>query len=288
MSTSIAFGVSRAGIPVRERVAEIDFLRGFAIFLMIFDHLAYDFTQWGSVMTMLGDMTLEANRSVLSSIQIWIDLGEYVLNSDWRTYLHCIFVGVFFLLSGISATFSKKHWERTGWLFAIGYGLSTILAAYSSYSGDVSYNIFCGLLNTMAIAHLVYAVKTQFLKDKWSDLYFFGIFLVLTIAFTSANPSYPGRTLGDWYSNYWKIISGQMAGGLDYIRPLPCTAILFLGSFIGKTLYKNKKSYIPQLKYAQPFVFFGQHSFAVYVIHQFVLVAILAICTLSLGFVIEI
>ena len=65
----------------------------------------------------------------------------------------------------------------------------------------------------------------------------------------------------------------------------PCmSAVLFFGADLGKLIYKKKKSYLPFLKYAEPFPFLGRRSLEVYIIHQPVLILVLTIMVLSMGY----
>ncbi len=276
-----ANALSRTPARKKERIAEIDFLRGLAIFLMVLDHLCYDLSYWGDALIYIGGGNLSETIDAIAPV---VKLARAIETSAWRAGLHIVFVGVFMLLSGISLTLSRDYRKRSLQITLLGYSLTLLMSGIAAYSGDATMNIAMGILNVMAIAHLLYCLKQFFFKGYKSDLYFFGVFLVLTIALVDPTPRVLG-TGSNFVRNYFYLITGQAIGGLDYIRPLPCISLLFLGALLGKTLYAKKKSYLPFLRHAQPIAFMGSHTLFIYVLHQFVLVFILAIASLALGFV---
>lgn len=276
-----SYALSRQ-IRKKERIAEIDFLRGLAVFLMILDHFRYDVSYLPTLIYEIG------GQNVYEVVRAWSAFSSFCRGMDgqaWYIGLHVFFVGVFFFVSGISATLSKSHWKRSLELTALAYTLTAVLFVVSRYTKNYSWNIYMGVLNAMAFGHLAYSIKTTFLKSWQSDLWFAGVFLVLTLAFTSPSPSYIGGDPLSVLPRYGEMILGRGAGGLDYIRPLPGACLLFLGSAVGKLIYKDRKSYIPALKYAQPLTFFGQKSLWVYVIHQPVIILALYIAVSCMGYV---
>lgn len=265
----------------RERIPELDFIRGFAIFMMILDHLRYDMANLPSTLRSIGGNWMEIYPKI-SDLSGWCDDLYY---TEWYTIAHYSFVILFFLVSGICVNFSRNHWQRSLFLAAVAYAITAFLFAFSRYLGMNTLNIYMGVLNVFALAHVVYSLKYTFLKGYISDFWFAGVFLVIAIAFYNPNPvnisSYDPLYVLD---HYFDLVFGQAKAGLDYFYPIPFIAVLFFGAGLGKLIYKKKKSYLPFLKYAEPFPFLGRRSLEVYIIHQPVLILVLTIMVLSMGY----
>lgn len=263
-----------------KRIPEIDFLRGLAIFLMVLDHLCVDLQMLPGLVKRFA-----SNFSIIGSHPLdgLYNLGHAIETSPWRDAGHIVFVGVFCLLSGICCTFSRNNWKRTGLLFLFAWIIKLAFFLFGYFGDDPSMYIYFGMLDSLFIAHLLYTIKEHFLKDKAYDLAIGLAFVFFTLMLTSPSPYYPDGPI-DALKNLWMMFIGQAAIGGDYIHPLPVIALLFIGAFLGKWLYRQRRSYAPFLKKAEPFPFFGRHSALIYLIHQPILAAILLCVCLGLGY----
>ena len=90
--------------PVRNRIWELDFLRGVCVLLMIFDHFMFD----------IGDIFGEEWAAVQGT-DFFIGLYERALvyaESPLRLVTRDIVVWIFALLCGISCSFSRSNLKR--------------------------------------------------------------------------------------------------------------------------------------------------------------------------------
>ena len=271
----------------RNRIPEIDFLRGLAILLMIFDHLCVDLAMLPGILK-----SVASNYSIIGiePVRAMAEFGNFcfyeglpVGGFPLRDAAHILFVGVFVLLSGICCTFSRNNWKRTGILFAFAMIIKLAFFGLGVAIEDPSMYIYFGMLDSLFIAHLLYCIKDHFSKDKWLDLGIGLYFVFLCCMLMDSNPvGYADPS--DVLPHLFRLFIGQAGAGGDYIRPLPVIALLFIGAFVGKTLYAKKKSYLPGLRYAEPFGFCGRHSALIYLLHQPLLALILLFVCLGLGY----
>ena len=158
----------------RNRIPEIDFLRGLAILLMIFDHLCVDLAMLPGILK-----SVASNYSIIGiePVRAMAEFGNFCFYEGLpiggfplRDAAHILFVGVFVLLSGICCTFSRNNWKRTGILFAFAMIIKLAFFGLGVAIEDPSMYIYFGMLDSLFIAHLLYCIKDHFSKDKWLDL----------------------------------------------------------------------------------------------------------------------
>jgi uncharacterized membrane protein len=284
----------------RERIFEIDFLRGFDVFLMVLVHFTYDigdgirdifrspaqYPNWVVTMQKLGSSIFFAITSPIGTP--WGN--DFVYTTLFP--LEVIGAGLFVFISGISCSFAKSNFQRGIKLFYVAMILTMTLSffdffAYHTLEG-VSPFIIMGILHAMAIALLLYALFDHFFNKWWQTFIAAGV-LVFFSGF-SIWYGYPNGAMASWdnsLTDFWKLLVGLVRTGDDYFSPLLISAVLFLGATVGKTLYKAKKAFTPKWfpkKWASPFLFLGKYSLEVYVLHQVVLYLILAVILWSSGF----
>jgi uncharacterized membrane protein len=115
----------------RDRIWEIDFLRGLSIILMVGYHLLYDLGAMAGVQSLLGfttDLTTPA----------WL-AAQY------------FFAGLFVVLSGISSTLSRGNIRRALKLLAVALLVSAVTFFYSRDA-----TIHFGILHCLAVSILIY------------------------------------------------------------------------------------------------------------------------------------
>ncbi len=83
------------------RIWELDFLRGFSIIMMVWDHLMFDLKSIPSWFSNYGDL----EHPILQTV---VDFAHSYWYGSARAVGHFIFVAIFLLVSGISFTFRVR------------------------------------------------------------------------------------------------------------------------------------------------------------------------------------
>jgi uncharacterized membrane protein len=109
-----------ADVKKKERIWEIDFLRGMLILLMIFMHLMYDLESYYGI-------NVNYDGGILNIVRI-------------------IFAPFFIIVSGISTSFSRSSFKRGLIVFAIAMGLTVV-----TYIIDHEMFIVFGILHFMGV-----------------------------------------------------------------------------------------------------------------------------------------
>lgn len=301
----------RDGEKKPKRIFELDFIRGIAVFLMILIHGCYTFgygyeammgfegeaPSWIEGMSTFFEFVFlsvtQPNGALSGGVNSSFALAGYNLHTN----LYCLeifFSGVFMLLSGISCAFSKSNMSRSVKLCYLAI-LVTIALDSISYTGIIEIHIWFGILNSMSIGLLIYSLFDLFFKEWWQDL-LLALPLIALNGFVTLNAHSHGymerinpqnaKDFGDCVYNLIGLMLGKFRYGDDYFSPLNVTIVILLGSAIGKTLYKERKSILPDsfpTKWGKPIAFMGRHSLLIYVTHQIVIYVIMIVMMLSLG-----
>ncbi len=242
----------------KNRAFELDFLRGFSLFLMILMHFAFD-------MRNLFEYDV---FSFLESDYFWTFVEPFFL---------CIFVGV----SGICCTFSRNNFLRGIKLLCVA-----ILFSIVTYLGKVVINldflIVFNVLHMLAISILVYSVISA-IEKKFNIrpvvtnvlMAFFGVYI---IAMGEQISSLDGIIDGPWLLPFG-IIGKNAFYMADYMALIPWLGVFLVGAVVGRVCYSSKQSLIidPPVavrKISKPFEFLGRHSLIIYIVHQPIVMAL--------------
>ena len=89
--------------------------------------------------------------------------------------------------------------------------------------------------------------------------------------------------IGTWLLTPLGLPSYTFASS-DYFPLLPNLGYFLLGAFLGKTVYKEKESLLPNANLKDPIIgflcFCGKHSLLIYLVHQPVIAALLGIAAM--------
>ncbi len=272
----------------RRRIWELDFARGFAILMMVFDHLMYDLKNLDYYFTNF----YQLDRPAFLFIN---QLAETYWNSTLRFFGHFFFVSVFLIVSGISFTFSKSNFVRSMKLLAVASLISIVTYLIEEFGGIEAFIIF-------GVIHM-FAVSIFLTWLFWSIPSF--ISFVLRKLHVNYDPKNAWEGYYDWVilaiglavviigieSNFWElhyisrltwdsipgILFGSKAFGADYFGLFPYGGMIMIGTVIGKQLYRNRVSLIPsvQMNEKNLVLFVGRNSLWVFVTHQFILFGII-------------
>lgn len=248
------------------RIWELDFLRGFAIIMMVFDHLMYDiknlpvwFSNYGSV----------ANQTVRDAVTFAYRYWVGQLRADF----HYVFIAAFLVVSGISHQFSRSNVKR-GLKFLLFAGILSAVTMIAEVSFGLQIGIFFGILHMFALATILTACLRRVIKQPLI-LMAIGIGIVtLGLMWDFTDLRYVNElTLG----NVLLVVLGRYGYGADSFGLVPYMGVILIGTVLGDLLYKPRMSLIPKLdgKWHGAFTWAGRHSLWILLFHQPVLIAIL-------------
>ena len=248
----------------RRRVWELDFLRGFAVLAMCFDHLMFDlmaFRSWFS-------NSYEVNNPFMNKLS---ELASAYWNTSrldnigFRFWAHYIFVFLFLFLVGVSCALSRDNTKRgslLGFVALAFSGVSFVLKAM----GIMSDGIVFGILHYAPLAIGLVIIAVGIGKNFWSMVYPFDY------AFND-----------DHFLGY---VLGTHAYGDDWFGLFPYVGAVFLGMYWGKAVYSERLSLLPALggKWNKPINFVGRHALLFYLAHQVAIAGLVIIVCLCLGY----
>lgn len=246
------------------RIWELDFLRGFAIIMMVWDHLMYDlkslpywFSNYGSI----------ANDGV----EFLADFGTLYWNSALRAGGHYVFVFLFLVISGISFNFSRSNLKRSLRFLIFALAITGVTLLVESLSGGfLRITIIFGIIHLFALGTFL----TWLLRRIWNnDLFILAIGLGLVglgISFRFWDITYYTKVT---IANIFPLILGFKGYGADYFGIAPFAGAIMVGSAIGKVLYPNRVSLAPKLDgaWSKPVEAVGRKAFVIFMVHQVVL-----------------
>lgn len=302
--------------PKKERVWEIDFLRGAAILGMVIDHFIFDL---GSLRAYFVNFD-ELAGPRLSSFAIMMNDYFY---GPVRQFFHSL-AFLFFIMSGISCSFSHNNFRHGGKILFFS-GLMTIFT-YSLYfitnafGEPLDIRIIFGVLYVLGMGCILVALIQMIPGSKWIELglgtaiLIFGFCWAIFVDFKGEiydwnsfwnkflyvydsapwfgmysvqnAPDGFAAVTGFTVDRFFLSMLGFGKGGSDYFSLIPWIGFTLIGAFLGETVYKEKKSLLPKIdaRWHKPIDWFGSKSLYVYALHQpFWLLVLLAIF-LPMGF----
>ncbi|MBN2504601.1 MAG: DUF1624 domain-containing protein [Bacilli bacterium] len=246
------------------RIWELDFLRGFAIIMMVFDHLMYDLK---GLPSLFGNYFVVGNPAVE-----WLsDFADVYWYSSLRAGGHYVFVFLFLVVSGISFNFSRNNLRRSLRFLAVALVISAVTIGIEEISGGAyDFAIYFGIIHLFAVGTLL----TLLVRKIWNnDLFLLSIGLVIVglgVVLEFWKVEYYGSLD---FGRFMMMILGFKGYGADYFGLAPFAGAIMVGSAIGKHIYPSKFSLLPKLdgKWNIPFTYCGRHAFMIFITHQLVL-----------------
>ena len=254
------------------RAKELDLLRGAAVLLMIVDHFFFDL--WGLLPTLFTDYPRTLRN-----------LGLAYWNWEVRAIVRPAVLFIFFALTGICSSFSRSNLARGGKLFAVAMVLTGGTFAAGYLTDDLDLTITCGVLHCIALSLLLVGVTEKLHLPKWGYL---GIGLLLWGAGIAigliAQPKLVSYYAEPFFPLLGKSFLGfSMCGSDCFAFPEVCGQI-FLGVFLGKQFYRERRSLLKSPYRNHPLTFFGRHSLWIYFIHQLLLPLLTAGVLMAMGY----
>ncbi|MGN1295907.1 MAG: heparan-alpha-glucosaminide N-acetyltransferase domain-containing protein [Bacilli bacterium] len=261
----------------QNRIIEIDFIRGIAIIFMIFDHLMYDF------MFLIPSLfpSFPKDNTLLEHIHAF-SLSYW--NSSIRIYFRYFILFIFLSLVGICASFSLNNLLRGYKLAFVSLVLTLVTYIISIIISSLDFVITFGILHCISLSLIMIGILEKFFHNKWIYL-LLGLTMIIIGVYFEINQIF----ISYYEENIFLLIFKQMIGiarcGSDCFSLLLYGGQVFIGFFLGKSLYSQKVSKFPKINNSKNIItFIGKNSLVVYLSHQIVLSIILITLLLFLGY----
>ena len=226
----------------KERIWELDALRGLCILGMLVFHLLYDMTELFAIF-------------------------PFSL-PDWLTFIGDVGARIFLLLSGLCVTLGSHPVKRGLTVFGCGMGctLVTWLMYKLGFAGSAMVIRF-GMLHCLGICMLLWPLVKRL--PLWLTG-LLGLAVILAGGWLDASAlRVECRWLFPLGLRYFGFSSG------DYYPLLPGLGWFLLGSVLGKALYRKGKSLLLRPPLSSFICLCGRHSLPIYLLHQPVFAAML-------------
>lgn len=229
----------------RERIWELDALRGIAIVAMVIFHAIFDINEF-----------LEKDITLPDFFQALFEYGNLI----------------FIVLSGVSVTLGTKSVKRG--LVVFGCGMCITLATYTMIkTGLLESELFIqfGILHLLGLSMLLYPLY------KKLPLWLTGI---TALGVITAGLFFETITVSSPYFFSLGLCTEKFSSG-DFYPVFPYMGWFMVGTILGKTIYRSKKSLFGKFKAMPFFCFCGRHSLLIYLAHQPLLYGIISLLPLK-------
>lgn len=233
-----------------KRIHEIDLLRGFLIFLVIFDHLMWSI-----------------NFYIFHNTEPFLN---WYWTSSLRLVVQQIVLFLFMFTCGISCHLSRNNKKRGLLLLALCLVITIgthLLQNLSMFNGRVI-KIDFNILGVICLSILMYCLVEK--VSNQNLLFISGILMVFYSFIVIANRLNPDMTYNPFksilYCSFNPIRAGYVA---DYLPLFPYCIALFFGVLFARRFYSEKKSIILKKgNWERPICFLGRHTLLIYIAHE--------------------
>lgn len=233
--------------PQKNRIWELDALRGICILGMMVVHFVFDLNEFAGLgLTMPG----------------WFNFCQH--------YGHILFI----LISGICATLASRSFRRGVIVFCAGLlvtGVTLFMVCVLKFNRSLS--IYFGILHLLGLCMILFPLFKKLpvwaLAVLGAGFVALGVWLAALEPVAVSFPSAQGLLLGAIGIRPAGFYSG------DYFPIFPNLGWFLLGAVLGRTAYRRRESLLPKVNadffLLRFFRFCGRHSLWIYLLHQPVL-----------------
>jgi uncharacterized membrane protein len=233
--------------PQKNRIWELDALRGICILGMMVVHFVFDLNEFAGLgLTMPGCFNF------------------------CQRYGHILFI----LISGICATLASRSFRRGMIVFGAGLlvtGVTLFMVCVLKFNRSLS--IFFGILHLLGLCMILFPLFKKLpvwaLAVLGAGFVALGVWLAALEPVAVSFPSAQGLLLGAIGIRPAGFYSG------DYFPIFPNLGWFLLGAVLGRTAYRRRESLLPKVNadffLLRFFRFCGRHSLWIYLLHQPVL-----------------
>lgn len=223
----------------KQRVWELDALRGICILGMVAVHVFFDLSYFGGIELSLPD---------------WFYFIQH--------YGHVLFV----LISGICVTLASRSFQRGVTVFGAGLLVSYVTMYMDQILGLSNMRIWFGILHMLGVCMMLYSLFKRL--PHWA-------LALLGVCFVALGFWMETFTVSVDFLFPLGLRSGSIFTGSDFFPLFPGFGWFLLGAALGKSVYRKKQTLLPRVNSDNAvlrfFRFCGKHSLIIYLAHQPVL-----------------
>ncbi len=265
--------------PKEKRVWEVDFLRGFMILFVVWDHFMWDVGSMWPYKTALFQW-------------LYTLCGAYY-KSALRKATHDVFVTLFVFTSGVSCSFSRNNGKRALKMIAFSLLFTAVTYAISAILGE-QVTIYFNVIHVIALSVLLWSAIDWFRAKcvkPWQKNVFGAVMTVVTVtvlvvgACADVSPWKNDNSMWYFLAEHTRTEGYVKFMGGDYLPFFPVFGWFLIGAFLGGLLYKEKKTLFPSVneKWVAPVTFCGKYSIWVYFGSQVVMYGLIYLFGSVLG-----
>ncbi len=274
----------------RVRCWELDFMRGFAILMVLLDHTLYDISD------IFGSAWRISDSAILQGIY---NLASWYADSQIRALGWVFFVFIFFFVSGICTSFSRSNILRGIKLVAVAGLISLVTWIIEAGFGYSYMFIWLGVIHCLSFVVMFYAITQLIIslickQKKKRNMVLLIATSLLALVSLILNSCYNVSLYDMAYYGSTAPYSSTLAGifvytrnvwyttAPDYFPILPFFCFFMIGALVGQTVYRKRTSLLPKgdIKLTKPISFCGRHSLLIYLGIQVIMLPILYLITL--------
>ena len=220
----------------KQRIEELDALRGICILGMLAVHFCFDLYYFGGI---------------IPAFPRWFE----VMGQDG----HLLFI----LISGVCVTLGSHSFRRGILVFGGGLLVSYVTLFLDLVLGMENLRIWFGILHLLGISMMLWPLFRRL--PAWA-LGALGAGMILLGWY------FAGLTVDMGFLFPLGLCSDSVFAGSDFFPLFPGLGWFLTGAFLGKTIYKHQKSLLPRVPWENPVLRFfcacGRHSLEIYLLHQ--------------------
>ncbi|HEX7444986.1 MAG TPA: heparan-alpha-glucosaminide N-acetyltransferase [Methanothrix sp.] len=235
-----------------DRFWEVDFLRGWAIVMMVLFHMVFDLNYFGIR-------------------QIDVNSGFWFYLARFTALLFLLLVGVSLTLShsraqllGQEDRFRLRLMKRSLWIFGLAMGV-TLVTYFFIREGFIVF----GVLHLISVSLLL---AYPFLRLNGANFIFGLLFILVGLSLQSLSVDFP------WL--LWLGLAPWDFRSVDYFPLLPWFGVILVGAAFGDLFYRGYRRRVPLpdltgSSLVKGLEFLGRNSLAIYLAHQPVIIGLM-------------
>lgn len=265
--------ISTAAEPAikKKRIWELDALRGLLIVLVVIDHLMMDLSyQFGPSWL----AAMPGNAAIANIVKG----ATYYYNHPARLIIQPAAVMLFITLCGVSCGLSRSNLKR-GIILAVVAGLvSLVTYFYEDGKMFIGFNV----LHALALDILIWSAVELLTKKNRKIMTITGLAMCVILGWIALKLDHSPQMRESWGKALYILTKTEYTldrSPGDFIPFFPWGIVFFAAAALSPVLYPDKKTLMPALdgKWSAPLQVVGRHTLIIYLAHQVIFVALLAV-----------